>query len=129
MPQLLRFPRSARLLDKAAFARVFDARQRVHSRCFRIHYCPATPADGQNDRRTEDGPRLGMAVSRRAASNAVHRNRIRRQIRESFRHARAGLPDADYVVVALSAAAQADNRQLRLQLDEAWRRLSDKEPD
>jgi len=64
-----------------------------------------------------------MAVSRKVSKNAVVRNRIRRQIRESFRQQRARLPNVDVLVIArVSAAAQA-NPVLREELDLLWQRL------
>jgi ribonuclease P protein component len=53
------------------------------------------------------------------------RNRVRRQIRESFRLARGSLKPFDFVVVARPAAATADRRFLRDTLDAIWQRFSD----
>ena len=48
----------------------------------------------------EDGPRLGVTVSRKVG-NAVERNRVKRRIREWFRRTRASLaPDVELVVIA-----------------------------
>ena len=65
-------------------------------------------------------PRLGVVVSRKVHRSAVERNRIRRQIRESFRLKRRQLKTNDYVVRARPAAAQLDNAALRKALDELW---------
>ncbi|MDN5924591.1 MAG: ribonuclease P protein component [Xanthomonadales bacterium] len=67
--------------------------------------------------------RMGMAVSRKVSKRAVVRNRIKRQVRESFRHQRASLPFVDMLVIARSTAATADNSALRLELDQLWARL------
>lgn len=112
MPGRLDLPRQARLLSGGDFSRVFQARQASGNAYFRIHHAPS------------DQPRLGMAVSRRISKRAVERNRIRRQIRESFRHQRTHLRAQDYIVVARSAAAGADGKQLRKALDELWQRFS-----
>lgn len=113
MPERRRLPRSARLLTGARFSAVF-AERRCHSNAlFRIHYAPS------------DQARLGMAVSRRVSPRAVVRNRIRRQIRESFRLWRPRLAPLDYVVVARSAASQADRITLRETLDQLWQRFSE----
>jgi len=108
-----RLPRSARLLSKAQFSAVFASRRARQSELFRVHY-----ADSPQ-------PRLGMAVSRRVSTRAVVRNRVRRQIRESFRLWRDQLRALDYVVVARSAAATADRRTLRASLDQLWQRFSE----
>lgn len=104
-------PRSARLLDGQAFRRVFDARQAHGNQHFRIHFAPS------------DQPRLGMAVSRRVSTRAVVRNRIRRQIRESFRLRRPQLPARDFIVLARPEAAGLDRQALRLSLEQLWQRF------
>ena len=65
--------------------------------------------------RLDDGqpPRLGLAVSRKVDPHAVGRNRIKRVLRDRFRHLRGLLGAGAYVVVARGAAAQADNAALR----------------
>ncbi len=104
-------PREARLLTGAEFRRVFEAR-RVHANAwFRVHYAPSEQA------------RLGMAVSRKVSSRAVVRNRIRRQIRESFRLTRLSLVAMDYVVVARPSAAELDRTRLRGALEQLWQRF------
>lgn len=79
---------------------------------FRIHF-----ADSEM-------PRLGIAVSRRVSSKAAVRNRIKRQIRESFRLNRAQLAAMDYVVLAKPSAATMDRAQLRSALENLWQRFS-----
>ena len=77
----LRLPRNARLLRPADFRAPREIRQRVATPNFVAEFWQA-PANIA---------RLGMAVSRRVSKRAVVRNRIRRQIRESFRIQRHGL--------------------------------------
>lgn len=108
----LNLPRSARLLKGAEFKAVFDRRRATANELFRIHYADA------------DHARLGMAVSRRVSPRAVVRNRIRRQIRESFRLRRPHLAPMHYVVLAKPAAAQANQAELRLALDQLWQRFN-----
>lgn len=76
-------------------------------------------------KREQGGARLGMAVSRRVSKLAVERNRIRRQIRESFRLHRARLPACDILFVARQSAQALSNTQLRLELEKLWARLVD----
>ncbi len=106
------FPRSARLLTGREFRRVFDQRKASGNALFRIHYAPAASA------------RLGVAVSKRVSPKAVIRNRIRRQVRESFRLIRTELAPCDYIVLARPAAARATPDELRKALDQLWQRFT-----
>jgi ribonuclease P protein component len=76
-----------------------------------------------------DGPqaRLGLSIAARTVGNSVHRNRLRRLIRESFRQQQ--LPPVDIVIGARTAARTAAAATLRAallrlwkQIDEAWAR-------
>lgn len=107
-------PRSARLSGKADFDRVFATARRKGSRFFRI-----VLADNGLGH-----ARLGMAVSRRVDKRAVVRNRLRRQIRESFRAAWPGLPPVDIVVTARPEAAHAARGDVWADLVAFWPRLA-----
>ena len=92
------FPRAARLLSPADFARVFAVRRSAASGPLVLYACPAVSA--------AQPARLGLSVSSRVG-NAVVRNRWKRRLREAFRQvrARAGLPQGnDFVIVVRSAA-------------------------
>jgi ribonuclease P protein component len=106
-------PRAARLLRPDDFSTLRRFGKRLSLKHFHCEYRP-------NAAQTA---RLGMAVSRRVSKLAVVRNRIRRQIRESFRLHRAGLPACDVLIVARVSTAQLDNAGLRAELDQLWRRL------
>ena len=69
-------------------------------------------------------PRLGLAVSSKAASSAVVRNRVKRIARESFRHYLTRLGGYDYVITCGSAIGGKSARDLRLALDRCWHKLS-----
>lgn len=98
----VRFPPEARVRAKVEFDRVFQAGRRTADPLFALH-------------RLDDGapPRLGLAVSRKVDPHAVGRNRIKRVLRDAFRHARHRLGAGAYVVVARPAASRADNASLR----------------
>lgn len=64
-----------------------------------------------------------MAVSTRAAGNAVNRNRLRRLIRESFRMHREELPPVDLLVTAKPAARAAGNREIFESLEALWQKI------
>jgi len=71
------FPKSSRLLNAGDYQAVFShSRYKVSCRHFLIL---ALPNDGP-------GSRLGFVVAKKNVAKAVQRNRIKRQIREWFRH-------------------------------------------
>jgi ribonuclease P protein component len=66
------------------------------------------------DRRVASGPvrRIGITASRKVGG-AVARNRVKRAIREWFRHSRENLPaDVDVVVIARPGAAALSGSEL-----------------
>lgn len=71
----------------------------------------------------QDFSRIGMVVSKKVAGTAVNRNRIRRLIRESFRHCfdRSGL---DIVIVARPAARNTENAVMLRVLSTLWEKLA-----
>jgi len=94
-----RFPRSAHLRVSAQFQAVFGEGSRISGACFRLH--AMLPASAEQ-------ARLGVTVSKRVDKLSVGRNRIRRQIKESFRLVRHTLPAGDYVLLAKPEAAKAE---------------------
>lgn len=64
--------------------------------------------------------RLGIAVSRRVSGRALDRNRIKRIVRDTFRHEQANLNGLDLVVVAQAACRMAEPGSLRNSLRDHW---------
>jgi ribonuclease P protein component len=56
--------------------------------------------------------RLGLAVSKRHVKRAVDRNRLKRIVREVFRHRREQLKGIDIVVMVGPSVLRAENAQL-----------------
>jgi ribonuclease P protein component len=108
------YPREARLLRPQDFTALRGVSKRISLRYFSCEY-------RSTDRATA---RLGMAVSRRVSKLAVVRNRIRRQIRESFRLQRGRLPHCDLLVIARTLCAETDNKILRAELEQLWNKLA-----
>jgi len=104
------FPRRHRLASGAQFTAVLKQGRSSRDKYFRVFAVP-------NDL---DHPRLGLIVSRRVDTRAVARNRIKRQVRESFRRHCATLRGLDLVVMAQAPAAAVDNPGLRVSLDRHW---------
>lgn len=104
-----RFPRTARVRAGSDFDRIFKHGRRVALPVLALHWQAASP---ESPAAAHGGPRLGLAVSRKVDRRAVGRNRIKRALRETFRHQRATLADGDYVVVARVGAAGLSAAQL-----------------
>jgi len=112
-----RFPRRARLTEPDDYSQVFKrCRYRLTDRCFTV-----LAISSQLDR-----PRLGLAISRKAARNAVARNRIKRVIRESFRHWQTRLDSLDIVVLGRAGVATQPNKALDAALEKLWTQLIEK---
>jgi ribonuclease P protein component len=87
-------PRRRRLARSAEFERVYRRGRSKANRFLVLYAFPREEADG------DDGPRLGLSVSRRVGG-AVDRTRVKRVLREAFWQEAERLPEgADYVVVA-----------------------------
>jgi len=97
-----------RLSRSAEFERVYRQGRSKGNRYLVLYAFPraedAVPAE------REDGPRLGLSVSRRVGG-AVERNRVKRVLREAFWAEAERLPDtSDYVVVARPDARELAER-------------------
>ena len=68
--------------------------------------------------------RLGLAISRKVSPKAVVRNRIKRQVRESFRLHQRALTGRDIVVAGHNAAGAADAKALRQALEKIWAEIA-----
>lgn len=68
--------------------------------------------------------RLGLSIAARTVGNAVHRNRLRRQIRESFRQRQHALPPVDIVIGARTAVRLASRAELRASLLQLWEQIA-----
>lgn len=67
--------------------------------------------------------RLGMLIGKRAVSTAVERNRIKRTIRESFRHSQHKLKGFDVIVIARQQCDTLSNSKLREGIENLWAKL------
>ena len=108
-----RFRRRSRILDSAAYSRVFKKAERSRDKMFTVLY----RENGAHE------ARLGLAISKKNCRLAVGRNRLKRVARESFRHHRAGLKGLDIVVLNHPAAMQATNKALFDSLYNHWQKM------
>lgn len=107
------FSRARRLTQSSEFRRVFARPRRSSDRLF-------TVLARENGGR---GPRLGLAISKRAAKRAVQRNRLKRIAREVFRRQDL-LPSLDFVVLASPEARNAASPELHASLGTHFARLA-----
>ena len=69
-------------------------------------------------------PRLGLAVARRVVPLAVNRHRLKRRIRESFRHNAERLGGLDIVVLARPGVEKMKPARLADLLERLWERAA-----
>jgi ribonuclease P protein component len=109
------FGREKRLLTPSQFKAVFDS--------------PSGKLPGRNVLllvRENDlpHPRLGLVIGKKSVKLSVERNRIKRQLRETFRLHQMELAGWDVVVIARKGLADVDNSELARQFNKLWKRLS-----
>ena len=71
-------------------------------------------------------PRLGLAIAKKSVRLAVNRNRIKRLIRESFRHEIKDLPSIDIIAMCRTSAVELPSSEIRTQLETQWRYIRKK---
>ncbi|MCQ4272394.1 ribonuclease P protein component [Pseudomonas kuykendallii] len=113
------FSREKRLLTPRQFKTVFDS--------------PTGKVPGRNvlllARDNDlDHPRLGLVIGKKSVKLSVERNRLKRQIRESFRLNQDSLVGWDIVIVARKGLGDLDNSELALQFGKLWKRLARNRP-
>lgn len=112
----LSFPKSHRLLRPADYGKVFDDVQlKVPHRNFLVLATSNQLGHA----------RIGLIFSRKNLKLAVQRNRIKRQVRESFR-LQTDLPGLDIVVLGRQGLASLEKPEVRAAVDDLWRRLRKK---
>jgi len=109
-PAMQGFAPRQRLLKPGDFDRVYALRLRVSDSFFSVNAAP-------ND---VGFARLGLSIGAKAVGNSVARNRVKRQVRESFRKAAPGMPPLDLVVGARPGIRTAHNARLRESLNVLW---------
>jgi ribonuclease P protein component len=101
-------PRRRRLSRSADFERVY---RQGRSKANRFLVLYAFPRERDDAAAEEEGPRLGLSVSRRVGG-AVERTRVKRVLREAFWAEAPRLPEgSDYVVVARPEAGALAERE------------------
>lgn len=103
-------PRQARLRKKSDFR--FRPYTRTSSRFFQIVYS------------RQGKGRVGISLSRKVLRRAVARNRVRRLIREAFRHLLPELERVDVHLIGLATLSDTWRTLTRADLDDLFRELA-----
>src|SRR5690606_28025356 len=111
-----RLDRGRRLTSSRAFDELFASGARRSNEYFVLLERPSG----------HSGPRLGIAISKRAVPEAHDRSRIKRIVRESYRLNAERMRPVDIVVQVRARARDARNRELFAALDRLWRPLCTK---
>ena len=111
------FPKTSRLLNAADYKAVFGNAQLKASCC---HFLVLA------NRNTRSRARLGLVIAKKNVALAVQRNRIKRQLRNTFRHKAELLDKLDLVVLARKGADTLDNKELKVAIDSLWQDLHKK---
>jgi ribonuclease P protein component len=67
-----------------------------------------------------------LVIAKKNVGKAVHRNRIKRLIRQSFRTQKSTLDKLDLVVLARKDADKLENQAIAIQLAQLWQDLAKK---
>jgi ribonuclease P protein component len=108
-----KFARNDRLLTPEDYKFVFDKAVKTADSAYTILARPNSTST----------PRLGVIVSKKNVAHASARNRLKRIVRESFRHHKETLPAYDIVVICRSKAEQSLNNKLFEKLQKHWKFL------
>lgn len=108
------FKRENRLLKPKEFKKVFDNTELRSSSSVILLLANSNE---------QNHARLGFVLAKKHIKLAVDRNRIKRVIRESFRHNKDNLPTVDLVVLGRKGLAELDNKQIREMIDALWFKL------
>ena len=110
------FPRSSRLVKASDYRQVFGNNVRGGDDCF-------TLLIGKSE---STRARIGFAVAKKQIKRAVDRNRIKRQLRESFRLHQLELPKHDLVVMVRHKILNLNHQQIQQRLLKHWRTVAKK---
>ena len=110
---MFEFSRKYRLISKIDFQSVFANPHKASKKYLLALYKPNHLTHA----------RLGLIVAKHHVKRAVDRNRLRRLIRESFRHHQETLKGLDIIVLIRSKCSPLENNIIRADIDSLWLNL------
>lgn len=108
------FPRQFRLLTAGDYQSVFD---NVSVKVFAGEFILLAT------KRNDSLSRLGLIVAKKNEKRAVGRNRIKRLVRNSFRHRKEDLAGYDIIFLARHGIKELDNSVLSKRINKSWDQL------
>lgn len=116
LPELgaYKFTKAQRLLTPMAYRLVFDGTER------KLHQAHLMAFIRSNE---ESQARIGMAITKKKVPTAVERNRIKRHIREQFRHCAAQLKSYDIVFIVKKPINDLDNKELINEINAIFKKI------
>jgi ribonuclease P protein component len=106
-------PKTVRLLKRAQFLKLSKEGTKVHTSYFISAVLNSTA----------ENHRIGITISRKVG-NAVARNRIKRIIREYFRHRKNNISGKkDINIIGKKGLASLSNSQITAELDKLFKRI------
>ncbi len=109
-------PKQAKLLKTDDFSSVFNLRKRIANTYLVIRFKP----------NIFNHPRLGLITAKKTAKLAVHRNYMKRVLRELFRLNQHQLPALDLVIQVQKPFAKTDFDQIKREFELLMRKLIEK---
>jgi len=108
--------RKSRIKTPGEFKLVYSSKQWGGSEFFTFNVLANASSE-------QSGPRLGVTVSKKVAKQAVRRNRIKRQIKEFYRHRSELLLDCDLIISAKPSCAKANDKERQKSLEQLWLKI------
>lgn len=105
------FTRARRLVKKTDYDYVFEKANKIVTEQYIVLY----------RKNKLSYARLGLAISKKMVAKSHDRNRIKRLLREGFRHAQ--LPAFDLVFLARMGIAKQTNSKISTSLSNTWEQL------
>jgi len=118
VPKVINYklPRQQRIKKPDEFKLVYQSKQWGSSQHFSFN---VLGLDSDSNAQS----RLGITVSKKVSKLAVLRNRIKRQIREYYRHHSESLILTDLVISAKPSCAKASDQERQISLDQLWQKI------